>query len=188
MQDRSKVQDLKSFSVPDGFRGRAGGYVLLWWLVQSTLFAMSPQPFYRWRAFLLRLFGAEIGQNVILRPSMRVTYPWKIKIGDNAWIGDRAELYSLLEIEIGEDTCISQDCYICTGSHDFRDPEFPYDCRPVLIGDQCWLAAGCFVGPGVTIGSETVVGARSLVLTDLEENSIYAGHPAKRRGPRSIPS
>lgn len=179
-----KVQDLARFRVPAGFRGRSGITVQLWWLVQALLFAPSPQPLYAWRVFLLRLFGAKIGQGVKLRPSVRVTYPWKVTIGDNAWIGDRAELYSLNEITIGDDACVSQDCYLCTGSHDHRQPDFPYDCAPITVGPQAWLAAGCFVGPGVTIGAATVAGARSLVLKDLEPNSVYAGHPARRVGPR----
>lgn len=181
-----KLQDLGCFSVPPGFRGRSGFMVQLWWLVQGTLFALSPQPLYRWRAFLLRLFGAEVGRGVVIRPSVRVTYPWKVSIGDNAWIGDRAELYSLERIEIGADACISQDCYLCTGSHDHRQPDFPYACAPITLGAQVWVAAGSFVGPGVTIGEATVVGARSLVLKDLAPLSVYAGHPARRLAPREI--
>ena len=52
------MQDLNGFSVPKGFRGAGGIKVQLWWAVQATLFAWSPQILYRWRAFLLRLFGA----------------------------------------------------------------------------------------------------------------------------------
>ena len=155
-----------------------------WWLVQALLFAPSPQFLYGWRVFLLKLFGARVGKGVKIRPSARVTYPWKVDIGDNAWIGDRAELYSLVSIQIGADSCISQDCYLCTGSHDHRQVDFRYDCRPIVIAPEVWLAAGTFVGPGVSIGRGTVVGARSLVLRDLDAETIYAGAPARRLGPR----
>ncbi|WP_068113001.1 putative colanic acid biosynthesis acetyltransferase [Tropicimonas marinistellae] len=184
MTQRS-VQDLSQFRVPEGFRGRSGIVVQLWWLTQALLFAPSLQPMYAWRVFLLRLFGARIGKGVLVRPSARFTYPWKITIGDNAWIGDGATLYSLDSIEIGDNACISQDCYLCTGSHDHRSVDFRYNCAPIRIGAQSWIAAGCFVGPGVTVGEGTVVGARALLLQDAEEMSLYAGHPAKRIGSRS---
>ena len=176
---QAKWQDLSKFKVPEGFRGKSKGIVQLWWLVQSTAFALSPQPFYGWRNWLLRLFGAEIGTGVRIRASARVTYPWKIKIGDNSWIGDRTELYSLYNISIGSNTCVSQDCYLCTGSHDQGKVDFSYACAEINIGDQVWLAAGNFIGPGVDVGYGTVVGARSVVLKSLRSESLYAGHPVR---------
>ena len=84
------VQDLSLFRNPPGFRGRSAVVVQLWWLVQSTLFAWSPQFMFGWRAWLLRRFGAKIGKGVKLRPGVRVTYPWKLTIGDHCWFGERA--------------------------------------------------------------------------------------------------
>ncbi|MCU6190635.1 colanic acid biosynthesis acetyltransferase WcaF, partial [Enterobacter bugandensis] len=84
------MQHLKDFFVPNGFRGVGGIKAPLWWVVQATLFAWSPQILYRWRAFLLRLFGAKIGKNVVIRPSVKITYPWKLTLGDYAWVGDDA--------------------------------------------------------------------------------------------------
>ncbi len=95
---------LNKFSIPVGFRGKSALCVQLWWCVQATLFALSPQFMYRWRAFLLRLFGAKVGQGVIIRPSVRITYPWKVAIGDYSWIGDDVVLYSLGEISIGSNS------------------------------------------------------------------------------------
>ena len=181
-----RFQDLSRFSVPPGFRGRSAVVAQLWWLTHATLFACSPQPLYAWRAFLLRLFGARLGRDVKIRPSARITYPWKVTIGDNAWIGDRAELYSLERIEIGADACVSQDCYLCAGSHDYRRVDFAYACAPILIGAEAWVAAGSFVAPGVTVGAGTVIGARSLVLADTAPASIYAGSPARRIGAREL--
>ncbi|HBW2581777.1 TPA: colanic acid biosynthesis acetyltransferase WcaF, partial [Salmonella enterica] len=113
------MQDLSGFTVPKGFRGANALKVQLWWAVQATLFAGSPQILYRWRAFLLRLFGAKIGKNVVIRPSVKITYPWKLTVGDYAWIGDDAVLYTLGEINIGAHAVISQKGYLCTGSHDY---------------------------------------------------------------------
>lgn len=102
------MQDLSGFTVPKGFRGANALKVQLWWAVQATLFAGSPQILYRWRAFLLRLFGAKIGKNVVIRPSVKITYPWKLTVGDYAWVGDDAVLYTLGEINIGAHAVISQ--------------------------------------------------------------------------------
>jgi putative colanic acid biosynthesis acetyltransferase WcaF len=182
--EMDRFQDLARFSVPPGFRGRSAFVTQLWWVIQATIFACSPRPLFGWRVLLLRLFGARIGKGVKIRPSARITYPWKVTIGDNAWIGDRAELYSLERIEIGSDACVSQDCYLCAGSHDYRRVDFRYNCAPIKVGAEAWLAAGSFVGPGVEIGRGTVIGARSLVLTSTQPASIYAGSPARRIGLR----
>ncbi|WP_425102267.1 putative colanic acid biosynthesis acetyltransferase [Tropicibacter sp. S64] len=183
----ARYQDLSRFRVPEGFRGRSGLTVQLWWIVQAVLIGLSPQPLYGWRAWLWRLFGAKVGRGVKIRPSARVTYPWKVTLGDHVWIGDRAELYSLERIEIGDNACISQDCYLCTGSHDHRSLDFRYDCKPVRIGAEAWLAAGCFVAPGVTVGEGTVIGARSLVLKDVPGGRLCAGNPLRDLGVRSGP-
>ena len=89
------IQDLKSFKLPKNFRGRNAFIVQLWWLVQSILFRTSPQFLYGWRNFLLRLFGAKIGKKVIIRPSVKITYPLKLSIGNYSWIGDDVDLYTL---------------------------------------------------------------------------------------------
>ena len=101
-------QNLDKFVMPKNFRGRGVITVQLWWLIQSSLFARSPQFAYKWRNFLLRMFGAKIGEGVIIRPNVRITYPWKLTIGDYAWVGDNAELYTLGEIYIGKHAVISQ--------------------------------------------------------------------------------
>lgn len=101
-------QDLGRSSLPRGFRGRPAWFVQLWWVVQSTLFAWSPQIMYSWRRWLLRLFGMRVGEGVRVRSSVTVTYPWKVRVGDNCWIGDDAVLYSLGRIEIGDDCVVSQ--------------------------------------------------------------------------------
>ncbi|MBS8228121.1 WcaF family extracellular polysaccharide biosynthesis acetyltransferase [Vannielia litorea] len=179
-----KCQSLSEFQVPPGFRGRSALVVQLWWIVQATLIRLSPQPLYGWRAFWWRAFGARVGKGVKIRPSARVTYPWKVTIGDHCWIGDRAELYSLETIKIGSDVCISQDAYICTGSHDMTRRDFAYDCHPVLFEDQCWIAAGAFVGPGVTVGEGAVLAARSVAMRSLDAHQVHVGQPARAIGAR----
>lgn len=109
------MQDLSGFKVPGGFRGGGAIKVQLWWAVQATLFRWSPQVMYRWRAFLLRMFGAKIGKNVVIRPSIKITYPWKLTLGDYAWVGDDAVLYTLGDITIGAHAVISQKVIYAPG-------------------------------------------------------------------------
>lgn len=172
-------QNLSDFMLPPGFRGRPSWFVQLWWLVDALLFRPSPQFLYGWRRWLLRLFGARIGRGVIVRPSARVTYPWKLTIGDHAWVGDDVVLYTLGEITIGAHAVVSQRSYLCTGSHDYTRPSFDIFAKPIVIGAQAWLATEVFVAPGVEIGAGAVVGARSSVFKSLPAGVVACGSPAK---------
>jgi putative colanic acid biosynthesis acetyltransferase WcaF len=172
-------QDLSKFKLPEGFRGKAGWKVQLWWIVQVVFFKSSPQFMYGWRRFILRCFGARIGKRVIIRPSAHFQFPWKISIGDNSWIGNNVVLYSLGEIKIGKNAVISQKSYLCAGTHDYRKESFPIYTKSIIIENECWLATDVFVAPGVTIGEGTVVGARSSVFTSLPPHKICFGTPAR---------
>lgn len=172
-------QNLSEFKLPKNFRGRNAFVVQLWWLVQTLFFNTSPQVFYGWRRFLLRLFGAKIGKKVIIRPSVKTTYPWKVSIGDYSWIGDDVVLYSLGEIEIGNNVVVSQKSYLCTGSHDYLTKSFLIFAKKITIEDECWIATDVFVAPGITIKKGTVVGSRSSVYKDLPANKVCVGNPAK---------
>ena len=172
------MQQLDQFKIPPDFRGKPGWYVQLWWIVEAILFRPSPQFMYGWRRFLLRSFGASIGHKVIIRSSVQTQFPWKVKIGDHSWIGDHVILYSLGNIEIGKHVVISQKCYLCTGSHDYKKSEFPIYSDPIYIEDKCWLATDVYVAPGVRIGTGTVVGARSSVFKSLPANKVCIGTPA----------
>ncbi|WP_339882050.1 putative colanic acid biosynthesis acetyltransferase [Polaribacter vadi] len=172
-------QQLNKFKLPENFRGRNAFIVQLWWFVQGTLFRMSPQFMYGFRRFLLRIFGAKIGKKVIIRPSVKVTYPWKVSIGDYSWIGDDVVLYSLGEIDIGNNVVISQKSYICSASHDYTKVDFPIFSKRNIIEDDCWLATDVYIAPGVSIGKGVVVGARSSVYKNMPEGWVCYGNPAK---------
>ena len=171
-------QNLQNYQTPRGFRGRSVWFVQLWWIVQSCLFRTSPQFMYGWRCFLLRAFGANIGKDVVIRPSVRITYPWKLTVGDYAWIGDQVELYTLGEITIGSHAVVSQRSYLCTGSHDYQTETFDIYERSIVIEDEAWVATDVFIAPGVTIGRGAVIGARSTVLNDMPAGMICVGYPA----------
>lgn len=172
-------QDLSLHKVPPTFRGRNKALVQLWWIVQSSLFAWSPQFLYGWRIFLLRLFGASIGNQVKIRPSAKFTYPWKITIGDNSWVGDNCVFYSLGEIHVGTNVAIAHGVYFCTGLHDIHKITFDIGQKNIYIDDESWIANDVFIAPGVHVGKGCVIGARSTVLSDMPEGMICYGYPAK---------
>lgn len=180
----NNIQRLDMFCLPEGFRGRSAVVVQLWWLVQATLFRWSPQFMYGWRRWLLRLFGARVGKKVLVRPSVKVTYPWKLTVGNYTWIGDDVVLYSLGEIEIGNHAVVSQRSYLCAASHDYTRADFPIYDKKIYINSHAWLATDVFVAPGVTIGEGAVVGARSSVFHDLPPKMVCIGSPAKPIKPR----
>ncbi len=184
MSSDQHYQDLSSFQLPPGFRGRPGVIVQLWWLVHWFLFRPSPQALYGFRRFLLRLFGAHVGRHVLVRPTAQITYPWKVSIGDYAWIGDDVVLYSLGQIEIGAHTVISQRTYLSAGIHDYKRATFDISAPPIHIGEQVWLATDVYIGPGVSVGAGAVVGARSSVYHDLPAGMVCFGNPAKVIRPR----
>jgi putative colanic acid biosynthesis acetyltransferase WcaF len=137
-----------------------------------------------WRRFLLRLFGARIGRNVLVRPTARVTYPWKLTIGDDSWIGDDVVLYSLGEIYIGSNVVVSQRSYVCAAKHDPASLEFTQVAFRTVIEDEVWVATDVFVAPGTHIGRGSVVGARSSVFRSLPAGMICHGNPARAVKPR----
>ncbi|PEU74709.1 colanic acid biosynthesis acetyltransferase WcaF [Bacillus cereus] len=171
--------DLSKYDQSWYSRGRSGVIVLLWWLIQGTIFKYSLHNMYGWRNLLLRLFGAKLGKGVKVRSSAKFTYPWKVSIGNHSWIGDNVQFYSLEEIHIGANCVISQESYLCTGSHDVKDLHFGLVTKPIHVKDGAWIASDVFVYPGVTIHELGVAAARSTILKDIPFNEIHAGFPAK---------
>ncbi|MFW6358597.1 MAG: hormogonium polysaccharide biosynthesis acetyltransferase HpsU [Chroococcales cyanobacterium] len=175
--DANPWVDLRQYDQSWFDRGRPGWFILLWWLVQAIAFPLSLHSAHRFRCAILRLFGAKIGQGVMIRPTARFTYPWKVEIGDYSWIGDDVVFYSLDNIFIGSHSVISQECYLCTGSHDMQDKTFNLITRPIKIGNGVWVAADCFIGPDVHIGANAVIGARSTVFKDIPAEQVAWGNP-----------
>lgn len=180
------MQDLSCFRLPPGFRGRSAVVVQLWWFVHSTLFHWSPQFAYGFRRWLLRCFGARVGKGVVIRPSVTITYPWKVCIGDYAWIGDDVVLYSLGEIKIGAHAVVSQSSYLCAADHDYTQVGFPIRSRRITIGAEAWVATDVFVAPGVSIGRGAVIGARSGVFKDMPAGMVCLGSPCTPRKERVL--
>jgi putative colanic acid biosynthesis acetyltransferase WcaF len=156
----------------------------LLWAAIHPLFRLSPRVFWSWRTLLLRSFGARIGREVRIHPAARIAIPWNLAIGDHAAIGDRAILYALGPITIGARATVSQGAHLCAGTHDWRRPDFPLLKPPVEIGEEAWICADAFVGPGVRVGARAIVGARAVAVKDVGEDVIVAGNPARPVGRR----
>lgn len=152
---------------------------VLWDVLSIPLFAWTPRPLWAWRRLVLRIFGARIGREVHVYPSVRIAIPWNISIGDCSAVGDGAILYSLGSITIGERVTISQYAHLCAGTHDHASPAFPLMKAPITIASETWVCADAFVGPGVTIGPGAIVGARAVAMRDVDAGRIVAGNPAK---------
>jgi len=174
-----EFQDLTRFRLPDGVRERPAWFIQFWWIFDALFVRPTPQVLYSWRRFAWRLFGAKLGRNVLIRPGVRVTFPWKVTVGDHSWLGDNATLYNIAPITVGEHCVISQEAYLCTGTHDHRDISFALSASPITIEHESWIAARSFVGPGVRIGRGAVVGACAVVLSDVPPATIVAGVPAR---------
>ena len=152
------------------------------WVVARSLFFLTALPLpSRFRCAILRLFGAEIGQGVIIRSRVNITFPWRLTIGSHAWIGEEVYLHNLAPIIIGHDVCISQRAFLCTGSHDFYSEGFDLKTGAITIGPHSWIAANVFVAPHVHLGPHAMVTAGSVVKQSLKEPGVLSGNPAQLR-------
>jgi putative colanic acid biosynthesis acetyltransferase WcaF len=156
----------------------------VWEICWTVLCSPTPKPLNSWRLFWLRLFGAKIHGTPFVHPRARIEMPWNLTLHDRACLGDRANAYSLAEIEIGARATIAQEAYLCTGSHDFEQPNTPLIVAKITVGDDTFIGARAFVLPGVTIGARSVIGACSVVTRDVPENVIATGNPCKVVRPR----
>ena len=140
-------------------RGAPRHRELLWWVARSLLFApWFPVPS-GLKVMVLRWFGARVGQGVVIRSRVNITFPWRFECGDQVWIGDEVLILSLDRVVIGSDVCISQRAFLCTGSHDFSKETFDLITKPIDIGDGCWIAAQAFVPPGAVVPPGTMLKA-----------------------------
>jgi putative colanic acid biosynthesis acetyltransferase WcaF len=152
---------------------------VVWIVVAAVLFHPSPKPFHKWRSFLLRLFGAQVGKGVHVYPGTKIWAPWNLELADQCGIARGAILYSQGKITIGRRAVVSQGAHLATGTHDYSDPGFPLITKPIHIGNQAWVAAEAFIHPGIRIGTGCVIGARSVVTKDMPDWTVCAGHPCE---------
>jgi len=171
------MQDLSIFTSSFSFKQKLAR--IIWNAVQASLFKFSPRPFFTWRNFLLKLFGADIAKGVRVYPSVKIFCPKNLDLGDYAIIGPYVDCYNVAQIHIGNHSMISQYSYLCSASHDHSQNNLPLISAPIHIGNGSWICADVFVSMGVTIGDNSLVAARSTVLENLPADKVCGGYPAK---------
>jgi putative colanic acid biosynthesis acetyltransferase WcaF len=151
---------------------------VLWYCIGSALLGsrLSPSSF---NCLLLRLFGAQIGKGVRIKPGVRVKFPWRLSIGDYVWLGENCWVDNVAPVTIESHVCISQEAFLCTGNHSWSDPNFQLTAASIHLQTGCWIAARAIVGPGVTAGQGAVLSLGSVAGQSLEPMTIYAGNPAQ---------
>jgi putative colanic acid biosynthesis acetyltransferase WcaF len=158
--------------------GRRFSVRALWLVVEALVFANPIVTSYGVKRVVLRVFGARVSRSVIIKPGVRVKYPWRLRLGANCWIGERAWIDNMEDVWIGDNVVISQGAYICTGNHDWSDPGMGLTPQPVTIEDGAWVGAFARVAPGRRIGEESILVLGAVALEDTEPLGIYAGNPA----------
>ncbi len=152
---------------------------VLWEICWALFCSWTPKPANPWRLFWLRVFDAKIEGTPFVHQRARITIPWHLTLHDRACLGDRANAYTLGQIEIGARATVAQEAYLSTGSHDFAQPSMPLVTAKITIGEDAFLGARVFVMPGVTVGARTIVGACSVVTRDVPPDVFAAGNPCK---------
>jgi len=170
--------DLSPYSVRDFDRGASKWREAAWLLVSLVLFRLCPFSLSALKRSVLRAFGARIGVGVTIKPQVKITFPWKLVIGNHVWLGEECWLLNLEHITIADNVCISQRAFLCTGNHNYKSPVFDLIVKPIDIEEGAWIGAGALVGPGVKVGSHAVLTAGSVATDDLQPFGVYRGNPA----------
>ena len=154
----------------------------------APLLRIIPRPLYEWRNHIYRRLGARIGQDVRIYPNVGIFHPWMLEIGDFVTIGPEVSLYNLGKIKIGRHTLISQSAHLCAGTHNEKEKSLPLLRSNITIGEEVWICADAFIGPGVQVGDGAIIGARAVVTSDVGEAEVVVGNPAKRIRKRAMTS
>ena len=152
----------------------------LWNICYVLLFRTSPTPFFAWRAWLLRLFGAKLGPTCRFYPRCRVWAPWNLICEDVVAVANDAELYNPSPFFMGSHMIVSQGAYICGATHLYNEPSFKEVSFPMRFGVYSWICARAAVNPGVNVGEGAILALGSVATKDLEPFGIYGGVPARK--------
>lgn len=169
--------DLQHYRVT-GYQHRSKLLRVVWYFVSLAVFETGLPVPSSFKRVALRWFGAQIGVDVVIKPHVRIKFPWQLAIGDHTWIGEGTWIDNLAEVRIGSHVCISQGVYFCTGSHDHRQRGFDLLTAPITVGDGAWVAARSTLLGGSSVGANALVAAASLVRQDVEPATIVGGNPA----------
>lgn len=168
--------------------GRGSLVCILWYFVNFLVVKNRWIPGSQVKVWALRIFGAKIGKSVVIRPGVSVKYPWRLRVGDCSWIGENVWIDNLGEVTIGRNVCISQGAMLLCGNHNYKKPSFDLMVDGINLADGAWCGAQATVCPGVSFGKHAVLAVGAVATSDLDENGIYQGNPAKKIRERVIES
>src|SRR5450631_4409929 len=148
-------------------------WVVYLWAICELVFVTNPfQVSSQLRVRVLRLFGAQIGDEVIMRPRLRVKFPWKLSVGARCWIGEGVWIHNQDRIEIGSNVVVSQECFLTTGTHAFRS-DMALETSPVVIEDGVWITSRCMVLAGSRIGRSALILPNTVVGGDVPAATLF---------------
>ena len=157
------------------------------WLILSNIFFLTNIPYpNKFKVLILKLFGCKISSKVVIKPWVKIKFPWMLTLGNSVWLGESVWIDNISEIKIGNNVCISQGALLITGNHNYSSEKFELISKPIIIEDGVWVCAKTIVIGGVTLRSHAVLAINSLASKDLESYSIYSGNPAVFIKKRSI--
>lgn len=151
---------------------------ILWAVVYYVFFRFSPTPMFKYRRWLLTIFGAQLGDSVYIYPSVKIWWPGNFSLGEGSSLGPRVNVYNQGSINIGSYTIVSQGAHLCASTHDYNNSLHPLVLAPIQIGHHVWICAEAFIGPHVSIADGCVMGARAVVSQSTQKWGVYAGNPA----------
>jgi putative colanic acid biosynthesis acetyltransferase WcaF len=155
-----------------------GLWQAVWFLLGCPLLKSGVIPFSGFRVWLLRLFGATVGEGVVIKPGVRVKNPWRLFVGNDCWIGEDCWIDNIGDVIINDDVCVSQGAYLCTGNHDWSDTSFGLIVKPIRLERGSWVGARALIAPGVSLGQCAVAAAGSVVQKNVPAFEIHSGNPA----------
>jgi putative colanic acid biosynthesis acetyltransferase WcaF len=177
--------DLNKFKTGDYYPGPRWKVIL--WYITSLLFFSNAIPWsYKLKRRLLILFGCKAGKGLVIKPRVRIKYPWMLTVGKNCWIGESAWIDNMQAVTIGDNVCLSQGALILTGNHDYSSVDFAFKLGPITIENGVWICASAVVCPGVTCKTHSVLTVSSVATKTMDEWGIYSGNPAIYQRKRQI--
>lgn len=124
----------------------------------------------------------DTDQNAFINPPFYCDYGNHIKVGKNFFANYNCTILDVAQVTIGDNCLFAPNVSIYTAGHPLhpvsRNSAYEYGIA-VTIGDNVWLGGNVVVCPGVTIGSNSVIGAGSVVTRDIPEWCVAAGNPCR---------
>ncbi|MES2838125.1 MAG: WcaF family extracellular polysaccharide biosynthesis acetyltransferase [Bacteroidota bacterium] len=169
--------DLSKFN-NSWYKPGASALVRLLWYFTNAVFFNSAFPIISVKRFLLKLYGANVNEGVVIKPYVNIKYPWKLTLGKNVWLGEKVWIDNLANVTIGDNACVSQGAMLLCGNHNYKKSTFDLIVKEIIIEEGVWIGAQSVVCPGVVCSSHSVLSVNSVAVTNLESYTIYQGNPA----------